>query len=58
VVGLVAHDAMRPADAIELSVQLVERVSGPESPLRVSTSAHEKSPVDETTNHGSEHRRE
>nr|WP_199241385.1 hypothetical protein [Halorubrum sp. ASP121] len=57
-VDLVEHDGVRPAAAIELSVQFVERVPRPESPFRESTGAHEKPPVDQTTNHGSEHRRE
>ncbi len=44
-VDLVAHDAVRPPDAIELLVQLVERVSGPESPPRESTGALRKHPL-------------
>ncbi|MDB2280134.1 hypothetical protein PM076_17450 [Halorubrum ezzemoulense] len=56
-VDLVEHDEVRPADAIELSGQLVEHVTGPESPLRESAGEFQK-PIDEPTNPGSEHRRE
>lgn len=56
-VDLVAHDAVRPADAIELSIRFVERVSGPGSSLRESAGEFQK-PVNETANPDSKHRRE
>ncbi len=44
-VDLVAHDAVRPPDAIEMLVQFVERVAGPESPLREPAGALRKQPL-------------
>jgi len=55
-VDLVEHEENRPADAIELLIQFVERVSSPESPLRESTGVFRKSPADKAANPGSEHR--